>query len=260
MKKILYLFLFVSITSIVTAQEFAVIRGTIVTNDSVHLEVYKPVNGFFNSVLYPSEQGPKISKTLNNNLIFEDSVKVNTFCFVSVRLTGASGDFITRCDVLVFPDDTVEFCYTTKDSTIKFKGNNAKGHELLYSTTDVPARISLPADDIINMFPTNRNKLVKELVNYGNTLSDPFGKLLIQGHITQQYYKTVKDYLHLWPIRMATSTLLFKTKRGIIVPQQTIDSTIEEIYKIYCPNKTYQALPNAQFYYNDSLVTDKLFK
>ena len=254
MKKILYLLFIPFISNIVNAQQFAVIRGTIITDDSVHLEVYKPVNGFFNSVLYPSELGSKISKAINNNFIFEDSVKVNTFCFVSVRLTAASGDFITKCDVLVFPDDTVEFCYTTKDSTIKFNGNNAKGHELLYSATDIPALISLPADDIINVYPANRNTFVNELVNYGNTLSDPFEKLLIQGSITPKYYQTVKDYLHLWPIKMATNTLLFRSKRGSTLSQQTIDSTLEEIYKIYCPNKTYQAFPNAHSYYTDYLA------
>jgi 5'(3')-deoxyribonucleotidase len=63
MNKTLYLFLFVSFTNIVTAQQFAVIRGTIVTDDSVHLEVFKPVNGYLNSVHYHSEQGPKILRT-----------------------------------------------------------------------------------------------------------------------------------------------------------------------------------------------------
>jgi thiol-disulfide isomerase/thioredoxin len=254
MKKLLYLIIITLISNIVNAQQFAVIRGTIVTNDSLHLEVFKPVNGFFNSVLYPSEQGPKISKTLNNNFIFEDSVKVNTFCFVRVRLTAANGDFITKSDVLVFPNDTVEFSYTTKDSTIKFNGNNAKGHELLYSTTDIPANISLPADNIINKYPDNSKTFVKELVNYANTLSAPFEKLLIQGHITQQYYQTVKTFLHLWPIQMAIQTLLFSTKEGVIIPQQTIDSTIEEIYKIYSPNYTCHAFFIGSTYYNNYLA------
>lgn len=248
MKQFLYILLITLISNIVNAQQFAVIRGTIETDDSLHLEVFKPVNGFFNSISYPSEKGPTISKIRDKNLSFEDSVHISTFCFVRVQLTYANGDFITKSDVLVFPGDTVEFHYTTKDSTIKFKGNNAKGHELLYSTTDIPAHISLPADDIINLFPVNRNTFVKELVNYGTTLSDPFEKLLTQGYITPQYYQTVKDYLHLWPIQMATNTLLFRTKRGTIISQQTIDSTLEEIYKIYCPNNTYHAFPIASSY------------
>lgn len=254
MKKFLYILLITLISNIINAQQFAVIRGTIETDDSLHLEVFKPVNGFFNSISYPSEIGPTISKIRDNNLSFEDSVQVNTFCFVRVRFTASNGDFIAKSDVLVFPNDTVEFCYTTKDSTIKFKGNNAKGHELLYSTTDVPASISLPADDIINLYPANRKTFVKELIEYANTLSDPFEKLFIQGQITQQYYQTVKDYLHLWPIQMATSTLLFRSKRGSTLPQQTIDSTLEEIYKLYMPINTCHAFFISSSYYNNYLA------
>jgi hypothetical protein len=238
----------------VNAQQFAVLRGTIITDDSVYLEVFKPVNGFFNSISYPSEKGPKISKTSENNLYFEDSLKVNTFCFVRVRLTSASGDYITKSDILVFPGDTVEFHYTLKDSIIQFIGNNAKGQELLYYKTVLPAPISLPADDIINKYPDNSKTFVKELVNYANTLSAPFEKLLIQGYITPQYFQTVKDYLQLWPIQMATNTLLFSTKRGSIVPQQTIDSTLEEIFKIYSPNYTCHAFFIGDSYYNNYLT------
>jgi thiol-disulfide isomerase/thioredoxin len=104
------------------------------------------------------------------------------------------------------------------------------------------------------MFPHNRNTFVNELINYGKTLSDPFEKLFVKGYITPQYYQTVKDYLHLWPIQMATSTLLFRTKQGTIVPQQTIDSTIEEIYKVYSPNKSYHAFFIGKRYYNDYLA------
>ncbi len=254
MRKLFYLLLAIITSITVTGQKFAVIKGSIITDDTVSIHVYKPVNGFFNSMEYPSETGPAISKSNNNNLIFNDSVQVNTFCFVRIQFTTASGDFITKSDILVFPGDTVEFCLTTKDSTIKFIGNNALGHKLLYSITDIPARISLPADDIINIFPNNRRTFVNELVKYGNTLSNPFTKLLDQGFITPQYYNTVNDYLHMWPIQMATSTLLYRLKRGIIISQQTRDSCIEEIYRIYPPTSKFNAFFIASSYFNDFLV------
>lgn len=254
MKKLLYFLLATIISYTATGQKFAVIKGSIITDDTIKIQVYKPVNGFFNSMQYPSEIGPTISKSINNNLVFNDSVQVNTFCFIRVQFSTVSGDFITKSDILVFPGDSVEFCYTTKDSTIKFKGNNAKGHELLYSTTDIPARISLPADDIINAFPNNRNTFVNELVNYGNTLSNPFKELLDQGFVTPQYYQTVNEYLHMWPIQMAATTLLYSLKRGTIIPQQTRDSCIEEIYIVFPPTSKFNAFFIANSYFNDFLV------
>ena len=60
MKKKLYLFLFVSITNIVTAQQFAVVKGTIISDNPVNISVYKPINGFFN-VLFTSPKGVRLS-------------------------------------------------------------------------------------------------------------------------------------------------------------------------------------------------------
>ena len=104
------------------------------------------------------------------------------------------------------------------------------------------------------MFPDNRNTFVNELVNYGNTLSEPFTKLLNQGLITPMYYQIVNDYLHMWPIQMATNTLLFRSKKGIPIPQQTIDAFIEDIYKLYPPSINVHSAFNAQSYYANFLA------
>ncbi len=238
----------------VKGQQFAVLKGTIISNDSLKIVVYKPVNGYFNCVFYPSENNPIISKTTNNVIFFQDSVQVDTSCFVEVSFTTKISDFPKIIDILVFPNDTVEFQYNTKDSTLKFTGNNAKGHELFNSITCEPARISIPTDDIINKFPNNRNTFIKELVNYGNTLSHPFEKLLNQKLITSQFYQTVNLNLHLWPVKMAANTLLFKNRRGEITPQQTIDSAVESIYSIYPPTSKSNSLLNTFIYYNDFLT------
>lgn len=251
MKNFLY-FLFLTITSnTLNAQQFAVIKGTIISDNPINISVYKPINGFFNSSFYMQEGSPEIYKTENHITAFQDSVSVNNACFVRIYFASSDGDFLDLCNLLVFPNDTVELHYSTKDSTFKFTGNNAKGHELFYPITKEPALVSRPADDIINLFPDNRTTFVKELIEYGDKLSYPFEQLFNQGLISQQYFQTINDNLHLWPLNMAATKLLFSTKRGTIIPKQIIDSTIEEIYKVYPPTNNSHSLLNTDSYYLD---------
>lgn len=251
MKKKLYLFLFVSITNIVTAQQFAVVKGTIISDNPVNISVYKPINGFFNDAFYKPEGSPVISKIVYQTIAFQDSVLLNTACFVCIYVTTPKSDFLAKSNILVFPNDTVEVNFNVNDSSVKFSGNNANGHKLFYDITDNPAQVSSPADNIISNYPDNRKTIIKELIDYGDKLCKPFEQLLNQGLITQQYYQTVSDNLHLWPIQMAVGSLLFGTKPGTDIQHQTIDSTIEAIYKIYPPMSKYHALLNTTLYYND---------
>jgi thiol-disulfide isomerase/thioredoxin len=254
MKNLFYFLLFAISTYSTKAQQFVVLKGSIITNDTVVVEVYKPVNGFFNFVSFKSENCPSISKTINNTITFQDSIQIKTAGYVRVVFTSSNDNFLTKFDILLFPNDTVNFQYNTMDSSIKFNGSNAKGHELFYTLTNEPARISIPADDILGMFPDNRNTFVNELIKYGNTLCDSFEKLLNQGLITSQYYQIIEDNLHVWPINLAVATLLFSTKKGAIIKQQTIDSIIEDIYIIYPPIDKYHALLNTTSYFNDFLA------
>ena len=251
MKVISYFLFFACSTFTVNAQQFAVVKGTIISDKPVNISVYKPINGFFNDAFYKSEGSPLITQLSQETIAFQDSVQGNNPCFVTIYLTSTDGDFLGKSNILVSFNDTVEVQFNLKASTVEFTGNNAKGHKLFYDLTDNPGQVSIPADNIISLFPGNRNTFAKELIDYGDKLSKPFEQLLNKGLITQQYYNTISDNLHLWPINMAVGSLLFGTKRGTVIQQQVIDSTIESIYKIYPPSKKYHMLLIASSYYNN---------
>lgn len=236
MKQFFILFLIiVSVNSF--GQTRAVITGKVKHTDKFFVNIYEPVNDYFNMSFFDSSK--ENSVLVNGSDSIYKSLNLTFPTFIKIYFLDINKQPFSVSDILVCPGDSIHIEINTNfDSanSYKYSGNNAMGQKIFNEINFSPINKFIPAFNILDELPKNKNTIIQELDAAISKLMYPFDTLRKAKKITNDFYTYMRVCFRSLLYNEIINKFLSSSKKKETVSKIERDAIIESLFKKQNPN------------------------
>ncbi len=189
-KKGMLFFFFISNSILSLSQKEIIICGKIKKYSEISIELFEPIEGFYNNSLITTIRPDKFIVTSDS--FYYKSKKNRYPAFYDILIKNGKGIYIGRTSFLTVPGDSLHIILDTNEKDFKwanFTGNNDAGNNLFNKLNNVPETKYIPIFKLIETLPVDRNLFLKNLDNEIKKSISPFQDLLKKNKISKDYFK-----------------------------------------------------------------------
>jgi thiol-disulfide isomerase/thioredoxin len=175
-----------------TAQLKTIVCGNIISQEKFLINFYEPINGYYNIAFFDTTN-QNISLVKGTDSVYK-SFQLENPSFVEVYFKKSNGQFITLCDLLLFPGDSLHInCDLSFDNPNSFvySGSNAMGQKLFNEINFQPYTKFIPVFDALDRLPSNKNTIVKEIDSIVYSLVSRFDTLRQKKLVTDEFVQYI---------------------------------------------------------------------
>ena len=250
----IFITFFLKVLPIVAKAEVFV-NCVIFCSEECKIKLYTPVNENYNLLFLDRNTDKKITQHRKNSVSY--SFNLNKPYFIDLFLFTLKDEFITKLQLLVFPNDSlkIEFQITNKVKiSHKIAGNNGAGHHKLAEINSNPSLKFQLLDSIINAFPKNKKNIIEEIKNKCDKYLNEIILFQKQRKVSTEYLRILRKSVLMnyydYVIRKMFTPSIKSNK--IEKPQK---NELAEIFYAELPitDKEIKQLSNSYLYYMDYL-------
>ncbi len=186
--KLFLLFFAIHYTSFAGSE--IIITGRFVANEEIKINIYEPVNGYFNSSHFATND----NCIINNSDSFYYKTEAKTPITLLLYITTLKNIFVGRSIIIAFPKDSIHINMMLTEvnvNSLQYAGSNAEGQKLMNDIEYEPISKYLPIFEILNRLKESKLNFISktnETINLTTKRFDSlFQKKLIKKEFKEYY-------------------------------------------------------------------------
>ena len=186
--KIIFGFLITFLHTSGFAQTNSIVCGKIISNEKFFINFYEPINGYYNLAFFDTTK--QNSSLINGTDSVYKSFNLQNPSFVKVYFKDSKNQFLTLCDLLLFPGDSLHINFDLSidnPNSFVYSGSNAMGQKLFNEINFQPYNKFIPVFDVLDKLPSNKNTIVAEIDSVASSLVGRFDTLRQKKLVTDEF-------------------------------------------------------------------------